>query len=120
MRRTPARPPAAPGRRRLSRTAAAGPAAALGLLALAVSSAAPASAAPAGAPSGPPPVTILTPNADHSRSDFFISPFGDQAAYQNGAEILSPDGKKVIWFHPALAGEEDSDFRTQTYDGKPS
>ncbi len=67
----------------------------------------------------PPPVTILTDNGGNSGGDIFISPFGDSSTYANGAEILSPNGKKVIWFHPAPAGEEDSDFRTQTYDGKP-
>ena len=63
---------------------------------------------------------MLTDKADNGGGDIFISPFGDSFAYANVTEILSPDGKKVIWFHPAPAGEEDSDFRTQTYDGKPS
>jgi Arylsulfotransferase (ASST) len=67
----------------------------------------------------PPPVTVLTDKGGSSGGDIFIAPFGDTSTYANGAEILSPDGKKVIWFHPAPAGEEDSDFRTQTYDGKP-
>ena len=67
----------------------------------------------------PPPVTILTDTAGNARGDIFISPFGDSTTYANGAEILSPDGKKVIWFHQAPAGEEDADFRTQTYDGQP-
>jgi hypothetical protein len=67
----------------------------------------------------PPPVTVLTDKGGNSGGDIFISPFGDSPSYANGAEILSSDGKKVVWFHPAPAGEEDADFRTQTYDGKP-
>src|SRR6202167_4623352 len=67
----------------------------------------------------PPPVTILTDKAGNSGGDIFISPFGDSTTYANGAEILSPNGKKVLWFHQAPAGEEDADFRTQTYDGQP-
>ena len=67
----------------------------------------------------PPPVKILTDTAGNLGGDIFISPFGDATTYANGAEILSPNGKKVIWFHRAPAGQEDSDFRTQTYDGKP-
>jgi hypothetical protein len=67
----------------------------------------------------PPPVTILTDTAGNAKGDIFISPFGDSTTYANGAEILSPNGKKVVWFHQAPAGEEDADFRTQTYDGQP-
>ncbi len=67
----------------------------------------------------PPPVTILSDTAGNSGGDIFISPFGDSTTYANGAEILSPDGKKVVWFHQAPAGQEDADFRTQTYDGQP-
>jgi hypothetical protein len=67
----------------------------------------------------PPPVTILSDKAGNSGGDIFISPFGDSTTYANGAEILSPNGKKVVWFHKAPAGQEDADFRTQTYDGKP-
>jgi hypothetical protein len=67
----------------------------------------------------PPPVKILTNTAGNKGGDIFISPFGDATTYANGAEILSPNGKKVVWFHRAPAGQEDADFRTQTYDGKP-
>jgi hypothetical protein len=66
-----------------------------------------------------PPVKILTDTAGNRGGDIFISPFGDSTTYANGAEILSPNGKKVVWFHQAPAGQEDADFRTQTYDGKP-
>jgi hypothetical protein len=76
----------------------------------------PASAAPA--PTAPPPVTVLTGSASRGDGDIFISPYGDQTTYANGPEILSRTGK-VIWFHPVPAGEEASDFRTQTYAGQP-
>jgi len=66
----------------------------------------------------PPPVTVLTDKGAAKDGDIFISPYGDSSTYANGAEILSPDGKKVVWFHQAPAGEEDSDFRVQTYDGQ--
>jgi hypothetical protein len=90
--------------------------------AMAVAAAMPAAAAAtktAASTLQPPPVKILTDTAGNRGGDIFISPFGDPATYANGAEILSPDGKKVVWFHRAPAGEEDADFRTQTYDGKP-
>src|SRR5579871_2041695 len=73
--------------------------------------------AAAAAPSGPPPVTVLT----HGRvgnGDFFISPFGGQASYANGPEILDQQGN-VVWFQAVPAGQEASDFRTQSYLGRP-
>jgi hypothetical protein len=72
----------------------------------------------AAAPAAPPPVTILTPGASRRDGDIFISPFGDAATYANGPEILSPDGQ-VVWFKPVPAGQEASDFRAQTYRGRP-
>jgi hypothetical protein len=90
-------------------------------LAAAVPAAASASAAGTGTSSTlrPPPVTVLTDTGSaNSGGDIFIAPYGDSSTYANGAEILSPNGKKVIWFHQAPAGEEDADFRTQTYDGQ--
>jgi len=78
--------------------------------------------APATATDGtlpPPPLTVTTdePGADHGK--IFVSPFGESDTYANGAEILSSDGRHVVWFHPAPAGQEIADFRTQTYHGKP-
>ncbi|WP_238343043.1 arylsulfotransferase family protein [Nocardioides cynanchi] len=67
----------------------------------------------------PPPVTVTTDRAGSAGGDIFVSPFGQAATYGNGAEILSPDGKHVVWFHAAPAGQEIADFRTQTYRGKP-
>jgi hypothetical protein len=74
--------------------------------------------AAASTPVSPPPVTILTSQGHLGRGDIFISPFGDQSTYANGPEILDQQGN-VVWFQPVPAGEEASDFRTQTYDGQP-
>ncbi|HEY6494292.1 MAG TPA: arylsulfotransferase family protein [Trebonia sp.] len=67
----------------------------------------------------PPPVTVLTDKGGQGGGDIFVTPSGDPSAYGNGAEILSPNSKKVVWFHQAPARDEDTDFRTQTYEGKP-
>ena len=67
----------------------------------------------------PPPVTVTTDGPGAAGGDIFISPFGKADTYGNGAEILSPDAQHVVWFHPAPAGQEIADFRTQTYRGKP-
>jgi hypothetical protein len=87
----------------------------------AVAATTPATAAtkPAASTLQPPPVKILTDKGGSQGGDIFIAPYGDTGTYANGAEILSPDGKKVLWFHQAPAGDVDADFRTQTYDGKP-
>jgi hypothetical protein len=66
-----------------------------------------------------PPVTVTTDQLRHPAGDIFVSPFGRADTYANGAEILSPDGRHVVWFHPAPAGQEIADFRAQTYRGKP-
>jgi hypothetical protein len=70
------------------------------------------------APTAPPPVTILSSQPNIGQGDIFISPFGDSSTYANGPEILDSQGN-VVWFQPAPAGEEASDFRTQTYNGQP-
>ncbi len=70
------------------------------------------------APTAPPPVTILSSQPNIGRGDIFVSPFGDSSTYANGPEILDSKGN-VVWFQAAPAGEEASDFRTQTYDGQP-
>jgi Arylsulfotransferase (ASST) len=94
-----------------------------GVAAAAIAGAVPAASAATARPAAgtlkPPPVTVLTGKGGYGGGDIFIAPFGDTSAYANGAEILSPDAKHVIWFHQAPAGEEDSDFRTQVYRGKP-
>ncbi len=96
--------------------AAALAAAGSALLASSPASAATGSATPA--PTAPPPVTILAGSASKADGDIFISPFGDQATYANGPEILDHEGN-VVWFHAVPAGQEAADFRTQTYDGQP-
>ncbi len=70
------------------------------------------------APSSPPPVTGLTSSPNNGHEDVFISPFGDASTYANGPEILDSHGN-VVWFQAVPAGQEASDFRTQTYDGQP-
>jgi len=78
-----------------------------------------ASAGPSAGSLPPPPVTVLTDQGGEHGGDLFVSPFGDAGTYANGAEILSPDGNKVVWFHPVPAGQEASDFREQRYRGQP-
>jgi hypothetical protein len=73
---------------------------------------------PAEASPPPPPVSILTSQGDLGRGDIFISPFGGTPTYANGPEILDTHGN-VVWFQPVPAGQEASDFRTQTYHGQP-
>ena len=64
-----------------------------------------------------PPVTVLTKGADNGNGDIFLAPqSGGQ--YGTGPEIVSSSGK-VLWFHPLPAGTFATDFRTQTYLGKP-
>jgi hypothetical protein len=81
----------------------------------------PATAATAATPAAAPlpAVTVLTDAAGAGRGDIFISPSSATAAYSNGVEILSPDGKRVVWSHALPAGQSAADFRTQTYRGKP-
>jgi hypothetical protein len=69
----------------------------------------------------PAPRLAVTTNrlGAHARGDIFVAPYGSSSSYGQGAEILSPDGKKVVWFHRAAAGQQITDFRTQTYRGKP-
>ena len=66
---------------------------------------------------GPPPVTVLTQGAGNGNGDIFIAPQGG-GGYASGPEILTDTGK-VIWFHALPAGEAATDFRTQTYQGRP-
>jgi hypothetical protein len=74
-------------------------------------------AASADAPTAPPPVTVLT-HGNVGNGDFFVSPFSDQSTYANGPEILDQNGN-TVWFKPIPQGQEASDFRTQTYRGRP-
>jgi Arylsulfotransferase (ASST) len=76
-----------------------------------------ATSASADTPTAPPPVTVLA-HGQVGHGDFFVSPFGGTATYANGPEILDQNGN-VVWFHAVPAGQEASDFRTQTYKGRP-
>jgi len=89
-----------------------------GTLPVVLAAAGQADAAVTPSPTPPPPITILTAGANNGDGGIFISPFGDATTYANGPEIISNKGR-VIWFHAVPAGQEASDFRTQTYDGQP-
>jgi hypothetical protein len=65
---------------------------------------------------GTPPVTVLAQDADHGNGDIFIAPMGD--GFAAGPEILTNTGK-VVWFHALPPAEYATDFRTQSYQGKP-
>jgi len=64
-----------------------------------------------------PPVTVLTKGADNGNGDIFLASESD-GQYANGPEIVSIAGK-VLWFDQLPAGTCATDFRTQTYLGKP-
>ena len=77
------------------------------------------SPAAAGAAAAPPPVTILKQGANNGDGDIFIAPRvprGD--GYPSGPEIITRTGK-VVWFHRLPAGQVATDFRAQTYLGRP-
>ncbi|MFE9428572.1 arylsulfotransferase family protein [Kitasatospora sp. NPDC006697] len=83
-----------------------------------LASALPASAA-AGADTRPlPPVTVLTDQPGTAPGDIFLSPNSADPAYASGVEILSSDGRRVVWSQRVPAGQEAADFRKQTYRGK--
>jgi hypothetical protein len=63
----------------------------------------------------PPPLRVL--RRHHvGRGDIFIAPAGGR--YAAGPEIVTKSGK-VVWFHRLLGGDVATDFRTQTYRGRP-
>lgn len=65
-----------------------------------------------------PPVTVSTNTlGEHAGGDIFVAPYGTSSTFTSGAEILSPDGSKVVWYHPADPGTTIADFRAQTYRG---
>jgi len=64
-----------------------------------------------------PPVTVLTKGTDNGNGDIFLAPQGG-GQDGSGPEIVSITGK-VLWFHRLPAGTFATDFRTQTYLGKP-
>jgi arylsulfotransferase ASST len=97
-------------------------AAAATVLAALPASAAAAARHHAATPTKPPPVTVLSNGHTLSSDDVFLTPTSDtpqaQAAYANGAEILSHSGHR-LWWHAAPAGDSDADLRVQRYEGKP-
>jgi len=82
--------------------------------------AAPSGPAPAGLTSTPPAVMVLKQGAGNGNGDIFIAPQGGDSTGgpAGGPEIIGTTGQ-VIWFHSLLPGEVATDFRTQTYQGKP-
>ncbi|HET9895453.1 MAG TPA: arylsulfotransferase family protein [Streptosporangiaceae bacterium] len=70
----------------------------------------------AGATAEAPPLTILTRAPAGGKSEIFISPRGGK--FRSGPEIVTKAGK-VLWFRPLPAGQAATDFRTQTYLGRP-
>jgi hypothetical protein len=60
---------------------------------------------------------VLTKGADNGNGDIFLAPQGG-GQYGTGPEIVSITGK-VLWFHRLPADTFATDFRTQTYLGKP-
>ncbi|GAA1956724.1 arylsulfotransferase family protein [Kitasatospora viridis] len=66
-----------------------------------------------------PPVQVLTDRPGTAAGDIFLSPISANSAYASGVEILSHDGKRVVWSHQVPAGQEAADFRKQTYEGRP-
>ena len=66
-----------------------------------------------------PPLTVLTDAAGAGSGDIFIAPVSGNPLYASGVEILSPNGKKVIWSQQVPGDLSAADFREQTYQGKP-
>jgi hypothetical protein len=64
----------------------------------------------------PPAVAVTTSKAGQAPGDVFVAPKGGRG--QDGPMILD-DAGHVVWFKPAGDRDEATDFRTQTYEGKP-
>ena len=92
-------------------------AAAAAILAGALPAADASAATPATAPL--PPLQILTDQAATGGGDLFVAPSSTTSQYSSGVEILSQNGRKVVWSKKVPAGQEAADFREQTYQGKP-
>ena len=88
-----------------------------GALCATVASCSSGSPATATASTQAPPVTVLTQGADNGNGDIFLAA-QSSGQYVSGPEIVSITGM-VLWFHPLPAGTFATDFRTQTYLGKP-
>jgi hypothetical protein len=90
---------------------------ALGAAVMCAAAASCSSGSPAATRPQAPPVTVLTSGAANGNGDIFLAPQGP-GQYGSGPEIVSITGK-VLWYHPLPAGSFATDFRTQTYLGKP-
>ena len=69
----------------------------------------------------PAPVQVHIHGRGRAHGLIFLDPFASSAKPligEAGALIMAEDGSPV-WFHPAPAGEEIVDFRTQRYLGRP-
>lgn len=64
----------------------------------------------------PPPLRVTTRDRGVGAGDIFIAPAGGR--YAAGPEILTTTGR-VVWFHRLVSGDVATDFRTQTYLGRP-
>ena len=64
----------------------------------------------------PPPVTVLKHSDAAAPGYIFIAPKHDAPA--KGPEILDSGGQ-AVWFDPVAAPDQVTDFRVQTYRGKP-
>ncbi|MEY9872059.1 hypothetical protein ABH931_001533 [Streptacidiphilus sp. MAP12-33] len=94
-------------------------AALLGALPTGATAAPAASAASAVKPLPLPGLTVLTDRPGAAHGDLFVSPNSTDPHYASGVEILSPDGRKVVWSQAVPAGQEAADFRKQYYRGRP-
>jgi hypothetical protein len=72
-------------------------------------------------PPAPPPLSILQPDAAPGDGYAFIAPklVGPTARGEQGPEIVDGQGRPV-WFNPVPSEDEQAtDFRVQTYRGRP-
>jgi Arylsulfotransferase (ASST) len=64
----------------------------------------------------PPVVQVTNDSPQASPGDLLLTPTHGYG--QSGAMIANSSGG-LVWFHPAPAGEIDTDLRAQSYEGKP-
>jgi hypothetical protein len=64
----------------------------------------------------PPAVVIRTANPGRAPGLVFLAPKGGRG--QDGPMIIDDSGK-LVWFHPIGGGDLATDFRVQSYAGKP-
>jgi hypothetical protein len=63
-----------------------------------------------------PAAVRVTRNSGADAGDIFVAP--QTGPSSNGAELLDPRGR-LVWYHPAPANDEVTDFRVQTYQREP-